>query len=269
MWEDAEIEAQVFPPGSRVFCIASAGCTALGLARRGCRVTAVDVNPAQIDYVARRLAGRPTENGRADRLLARARKLMPLAGWRHDTLERFCALRDPRAQGRFWDEELDGPRLRAGLAGLLNPLALRAVYTPEFVRALPPRFDRVVRRRLRRTFGTYPNEGNPFARRLLLGEEDDEPAATRLAIELVCADAADYLERAAPGSFDCFSLSNIFDGATREYETRLFRAMRRAGGPGFRYVLRSLREPEEQADANWAKRDRAPLWGSVRVAWPV
>jgi S-adenosylmethionine:diacylglycerol 3-amino-3-carboxypropyl transferase len=269
MWEDAAIEAQAFPPGSRVFCIASAGCTALALARRGCVVTAVDINPAQIDYVERRLAGGPTERGRADRLLARARKLMPVAGWKHDTLERFCAFRDPCAQERFWDEELDGRRLRAGLAWLLNPLALRAVYTPEFVRALPSRFDQVVRRRLRRTFATHPNLANPFARRLLLGENGEEPAPRGLAIELECADAADYLESAEPGSFDCFALSNILDGASPEYEARLFRAVRRAGAPGLRYVLRSLRKPAEPSEASWAKRDRSLLWGSVRLAFPA
>ena len=32
MYEDASIEAGAFPPGGRVFCIASAGCTAMRLA---------------------------------------------------------------------------------------------------------------------------------------------------------------------------------------------------------------------------------------------
>ncbi len=268
MWEDAEIEAQVFPPGSRVFCIASAGCIALELARRGCTVTAVDVNPAQVAYVKRRLAGGPAEQGRTERLLALARRLMPLAGWSRSRLKQFCAFDDPAEQLRRWDEELDGWRLRAGLAAFLNPLALRAVYVSAFVRALPRRFDAVLSRRLRRTFAEHPNRANPFARRLLLGEDEPDRAGIGT-VEVVFADAADYLERVEPGSFDCFSLSNIVDGATREYEARLFRAMRRAGTPGFRYVLRSLREPSEPAESTWAKRDRAPLWGSVRVAWPA
>src|SRR5690348_12983972 len=42
MHEDWSIEASLFPPGSRVLCIASAGCTALALADRGNIVTAVD-----------------------------------------------------------------------------------------------------------------------------------------------------------------------------------------------------------------------------------
>jgi Protein of unknown function (DUF3419) len=61
MHEDWSIEASLFPPGSRVLCIASAGCTALALADRGNIVTAVDINPAQIDYVGPSL--RPSGEG--------------------------------------------------------------------------------------------------------------------------------------------------------------------------------------------------------------
>ena len=32
MYEDAEIELRAFQPGGRIFCIASAGCTAMKLA---------------------------------------------------------------------------------------------------------------------------------------------------------------------------------------------------------------------------------------------
>ena len=269
MWEDPAIEAELFPSGSRVFCIASAGCVALELARRGHRVTAVDVNPAQVAYVRRRLAGGRTEQGRADRLLAHARRLLPLAGWSRNDLVRFCALADPVEQARLWDTELDTHRFRAGLASLLNRVSLRAVYVPAFVDALPRRFDEFVRRRLRRTFATHPNRGNPFVRRLFLGEDDTAPVEPAPKVELECADAAGFLEAAQPATFDCFSLSNILDGATAEYESRLFEAMRHAGAPGFRYVLRSLREPADDAEATWAARDRSLLWGRVRGAWPV
>jgi hypothetical protein len=30
-------------------------------------------------------------------------------------------------------------------------------------------------------------------------------------------------------------------------------------------VLRSFWEPEDQAAAEWAARDRSPLWGAIRV----
>ena len=51
MYEDRAIELEAFAAGGRVFCIASAGCTAFELAARGDDVTAVDVNPAQVSYV--------------------------------------------------------------------------------------------------------------------------------------------------------------------------------------------------------------------------
>src|SRR5262249_30070008 len=63
MHEDWTIEAEPFAPGTRVFCIASAGCTAMALAARGHEVVAVDVNPAQVAYVRERLAGAEPRQG--------------------------------------------------------------------------------------------------------------------------------------------------------------------------------------------------------------
>ncbi|HXJ82209.1 MAG TPA: DUF3419 family protein, partial [Candidatus Methylomirabilis sp.] len=54
MYEDSAIELGAFRPGARVFCIASAGCTAIALSQRH-EVIAVDINPAQIAYTRRRL----------------------------------------------------------------------------------------------------------------------------------------------------------------------------------------------------------------------
>src|SRR6266536_3063416 len=51
MHEDASVDEAVLAGAGRVFAIASAGDTALRLARRDRRVTAVDVHPAQVAYV--------------------------------------------------------------------------------------------------------------------------------------------------------------------------------------------------------------------------
>ena len=56
MYEDAAIELRVFQPRGRVFCIASAGCTAMKLAAHH-TVVAVDINPVQVAYVQERLGG--------------------------------------------------------------------------------------------------------------------------------------------------------------------------------------------------------------------
>ena len=80
MYEDPNIELKVFPAGSRVLCIASAGCTAMKLAPHH-EVVAVDINPAQLAYAERRFDGDPGVRGRAERIMDFARFFAPLAGW--------------------------------------------------------------------------------------------------------------------------------------------------------------------------------------------
>lgn len=272
MHEDWRIEEAAFPPGSRVFCIASSGCTALALAARGHRVTAVDVNPVQIEYARARLAGAPVRDGVAERWMARLRRGLPLLGLRERDLRAFLRLADPAEQARVWRERLATRRFGAALRCALHPAALRLTHGARFVQALPPRFDRIVRGRLERTWARHPNRDNPYAWRLLLGEDppatESEPAvlAPILApVELACADAAEYLESCPPASFDGFSLSNVLDAAPPAYRERLLAAVRRAAAPGAVLVLRSFWEPSDPAAAEWAARDRSLLWGGIEV----
>jgi S-adenosylmethionine:diacylglycerol 3-amino-3-carboxypropyl transferase len=264
VYEDRALELEALPPGGRVFCIASAGCTAFELAARGDEVTAVDVNPAQVAYVQRRLAGGPCAEGKVERLLSRARRLAPLLGWRRRELERFCALEDVEEQARFWREQLETVRFRLAMAMVLR-LVLPRAYASEFAAAVPRPFDRVLRRRLERGFRLHPNRRNPYAAQLLLGVGASAEPPRGAAFALVCADAAEYLEGCAPASFDGFSLSNILDGAGSRYAERLLRAVRGAAAPGAVLVLRSLAEPMRPEDDQRAARDRSFLWGSVRV----
>ena len=262
MYEDCSLELAVFEPGSRVFCIASAGCTALALAARGDDVTAVDVNPAQAAYVEARAEGGPVREGRAEEGFRRLRRFGALVGWSRPTLERFCALDDPVDQLRFWRDRLDTPRFRAALALILHPYVLRRAYAPPFVEVLPSRFDRVLRARLERGFTRHANRRNPYAAQLLLGRHRAAPASP---LTVAWADAAEYLERCAPGRFDAFSLSNVLDGATSGYGERLLAAVQRAAAPGAVIVLRSFGEPPSEDDARRAADERSLIWGSVRV----
>jgi S-adenosylmethionine:diacylglycerol 3-amino-3-carboxypropyl transferase len=268
MHEDWRIEAAAFPPGSRVFCIASSGCTALALAARGHRVTAVDVNPVQIEYARARLAGAPVRDGVAERWMARLRRALPLLGLRERDLRVFLQLADPAEQTRVWRERLATRRFRAALRCALHPAVLRLTHGARFVRTLPPRFDRIIHERLERAWATHPNRDNPYAWRLLLGEDppatESEPAIPT-PVELVCADAAEYLESCPPASFDGFSLSNMLDAAPPAYRERLLAAVRRAGTPGAVLVLRSFWEPADPPAAEWAARDRSLLWGGIEV----
>ena len=123
-----------------------------------------------------------------------------------------------------------------------------------------------MRARMERCFARHPNRENPYARGLLLGElPGPSRSATFRRIELVQADAAEFLETERPGSFHGFTLSNILDGATQEYRSRLLAAVRRAAAPGAVAVLRSFGESARPSPGNRAADDRSMLWGLVDV----
>jgi len=265
MYEDASIELAAFRPGGRIFCIASAGCTAFRLAPRR-EIVAVDVNPAQLAYVERRMAGGPSVRGSAERLMSLGRPLLPFAGWRPSRLRAFLDLERPAEQADYWRRHLDTRRLRAALGLLFSRPLLRAAYAAPLLACLPPCFGAVVRARMARCFATHPNRTNPYARALLLGELRDAPVPPDAGpIHLVHADAAAYLEAVPAGSFDGFTLSNILDGAAHAYRARLLAAMRRAAAPDAIVVLRSFGEPPAGLPTNRAAEDRAMLWGIVDV----
>jgi hypothetical protein len=155
-------------------------------------------------------------------------------------------------------------RLRAGIATTLSLTGLRAVYASPFLAVLPPRFGQVLLARFARGFGRHPNRHNPYARALFLGEPPPaDPPLT--GVELICRDAAAYLEACGPASFTGVSLSNILDGASPGYRDRLFAALRRAVRPDGNVVLRSFAEPTAPRWDELAARDRALLWASVRI----
>jgi S-adenosylmethionine:diacylglycerol 3-amino-3-carboxypropyl transferase len=267
MYEDPAIELAHFPPRSRVFAIASAGCTARALAAAGHRVTALDINPVQVEYAAARARGAPAQIGAAERLLANGRRLLPLVAWGEWKLRAFLELTDPAAQLDYWDRTLETPAWRTALDLLLSPALLRLFFRGTFLGVLPAHFNAVIRARLRRCWSAHANRSNPYAWRLLLGDapNDDAPAPAAHRIDFICADAAEWLECRAPRSFDAFALSNIADGASPAYIARLDAAVRHAAAPGAIAVSRTFAEPVGEEDTALAARDRSPLWGGIAV----
>jgi S-adenosylmethionine:diacylglycerol 3-amino-3-carboxypropyl transferase len=265
MYEDAAIELGAFRLGGRVFCIASAGCTAMTLGPRH-EVVAVDINPVQLAYAERRFAGALAVHGTAERVLAFGRAFAPLAGWWPSRVRTFLDLDDTAEQVAFWRRYLDTRRFRMAFDGLLSVSALRAVYAPPFLEFLPRRLGTVLRGRMERCFARHSNRSNPYVRGLLLGElPEAAPPPEARAIRLVHTDAAAYLERERPGSFDGFTLSNILDGADAAYERRLVAAVKRAATPAEVVILRSFGEPPVARRTNYAAEDRSMLWGIVDV----
>src|SRR2546428_11946283 len=203
MFEDWSLETRVFPPGGRVFSIASAGCTAMALAARGHDVTAVDVNRAQVAFVRARLKGAPLAEGSVDRFLSRARRGSRAIGWTKTMLREFLSLEEPDRQRVFWNAHLDTWRLRATLGGLLSPIMLRLFYPAPLVRAVPRGFAAILRHRLTRGFSTHANRTNPYARFLLLGESPQlSPPPTAGAGAAAAAATLSILQVFSPGAFD-------------------------------------------------------------------
>jgi S-adenosylmethionine:diacylglycerol 3-amino-3-carboxypropyl transferase len=264
MYEDTAIELQAFRPGSRVFCIASAGCTAMRLAERH-EVTAVDVNPVQLAYAQARVAGAPMRLGSAERIVGIGRTLLARFGWRRSTLAAFLALEQPAEQIVFWRQRLDTRGFRFVTDAMLSISWLRTVYAAPFLAFLPDRFGRIMRARLARCFATHPNRTNVYARALLGGELDQSLSPQNRPIRFECADAAAYLDACPPASFAGFTLSNILDGASSDYRAHLLAAVQRAATPEAVVVLRSFAEPAAPTPTNVAARDRSILWGVVDV----
>lgn len=265
MHEDASIERSVFRPGGHVFCIASAGCTAMELSRRH-DVVAADINPVQIAYARRRFLGERGSRGEAERMMALGRGLAPLVGWRPSRVREFLDLEAPAEQIAYWRRYLDTQRFRIAMDAIFSTGILNMFYARPFLRCLPQDFGRVMRGRMERCFARHPNRENVYARNLLLGELSDRPAPPEAkGIRLVEADAADCLEREPPASFDGFTLSNILDGGSDAYRQRLSAAVRRTAAPGAVAIIRSFGEPDDESPTNRAAEDRAMLWGIVDV----
>ncbi len=263
MYEDAAIEERAFPSGGRIFCIASAGCTAMKLAPTH-DVVAVDINAVQLEYAARRIAGASPIRGSAERMMSIGRKLAVLAGWTRSRLREFVELDDPARQMEFWRAHLDTRRFRFGCDRLLSSRMLRRAYAPPFLAFMPRDFGAILRARMERCFARHSNRTNPYARALLLGETSRAvPPREAQRIRLVHADAAAFLEREPASSFDGFTLSNILDGVGALYEQRLMLAVKRAAAPNAKVVIRSFKEPERESPTNLAAEDRSILWGVV------
>ena len=234
MYEDPDVEVRSLPRG-RVLAIASAGDVAFALAASGRKVVAVDVNPAQVEYVRARMAGAPARTGRADRYLALAGRALPAMGLTRRRLERFFEIDDPSLQVSAW-RTLAGRRFRGALALAFGP-ALRLAYRGELAHALPPHFAAELSSRLERGFATHPNRRNPLARALFGLPTAPTPARE---VEVQAAEVLGFRDQ-------------------------LLAAARGASRTGAVAVFRTLGLPQSKEDSERAASDRALIWGGIEV----
>jgi hypothetical protein len=141
-------------------------------------------------------------------------------------------------------------------------------YAHSFVRTLPPQLGKLLLSRIERGIGLHPNRTNPFAASLFLGKDSlssSEPIPPLDGLDIVCADAADFLEQCPAGTFQGFTLSNILDGAGAAYADRLWRAVHLAASFDAQVILRSFAEPQNDEERMQAAADRSFVWGRVSI----
>lgn len=270
-WQDARIELDELAPGSRVLVPAGAGERVAALAAAGHAVVAISANREQLDYARRRAAGGAFEAGTAERLLDLGRGLVRAASrdWSRRRMLQFLREDDPIRAAQHWKERLDNRTLASVLRAALAPAGSgSARMLRDFSTALPNHFDEAVRGRIARALRKHAPRDNPFAWRLLLGEElrgHTVPVAPEHAVTWVAEPLLEHLESARPGSYDAISLSNASDGAEERWMRDLRKAAVRAVAAGGPVIARSLATTMDDEAAKRARRDRAMLWGSIVV----
>ncbi len=263
MYEDVEIEMRAFRQRNRVFCIASAGDSAIALAGSH-QVTAVDINAAQLAYARHRAAGHPALPGSAERARSAGLRLMSLAGWTAERIRNFLLLEDCREQIDFWHDTLNTRRFRIFFDSIIRAsLALVRRLSPDPLSLPRANFGPLLRSRVERSLARFPNHTNPHAWRLFTTRLSHPYPPPCSPIHFEHADAADFLFACPERSFDAFTLSNIVDGVTPDYARRLKDAVRHAAAPDAVVVMRSFREPQNAAERALAAEDRAMIWGSI------
>lgn len=270
-WSDPRIELDELAPASRVLVTAGAGEVAAALAAAGHRVSALGANREQLDYARRRVGGGPFEPGAAERLFDLGRGMVRAASpaWSRRRVRQFLQEDDPLRAAAEWKARLDNRTLSSILRTMLGPAgALSALILRDFSTPIPPHFDEAIRGRIARALRKHPPSGNPYAWRLLLGEDlpgHRLPVVDPAAIEWIDEPLLDHLERSQPGRYDAISLSNVVDGADERWVRDLRKAAVRAVVPGGPVIARSFATTMDDEAAKRARRDRAMLWGSIVV----
>lgn len=270
-WADARIELEELRPGSRVLASAGSGEVVAALAAAGHSVSAIASNRTQLEYARRRVAGAPFEPGSAERLFDLGRGMIRAASpaWSRRRMRQFLQEDDPLRAAEQWKERLDNRTLASILKTMLGPAGtLSALVLRDFATPLPPHFDEAIRGRIGRALRKHAPSGNPFAWRLLLGEElpgHRMPEVDPEAIRWVEEPLLDHLERSEAGSYDAITISNVIDGAEERWVRDLRKAAMRALVPGGPLIARSLATTMDDDAAKRARRDRAMLWGSIVV----
>lgn len=254
--EDPTLEERLVERFSlrRPLLVASGGCTVLTLATRGDleRITAFDLNPAQLTHVERKAEARgdlaalgtvddPSSLAQCGAFEGLFRVLRRFVEEFVVGPERLTAYFE-RGERSVAREMLAAPYWPAAFATTFNDPFLHAMFGPAATQhaeqgSYPGYFRRVFERGLLRDDGP----DNPFLQHVFLGRYRvaprfaTEPARTPW--ELVRGTLLDVREL---GRFDLFSLSNVFDWSDDDLVSAWATALTRESRPGSVILLRQL-----------------------------
>lgn len=301
--EDPRLEADLIAErGARhALLVGSAGCTALHLRARfpALAITLVDLNPAQLAHVQRKLdalaGGRPPaawnvgtddpdglhEAGNFERLFRLFRTVLDLFVLPAD--ERAARLADPQAR---WDDVLRHPYWRVAFATAFGDELLLAMFGPNAIQHAPPgSYPDYFRRQLEAGLAAGDRAVNPWLHHVLLGRYRDDPAAWPPFLREPPADlrpfaslTAGLLDVPSFAPFDFVSLSNVLDwmddASCRALLGRLGAELR----PGATVLWRQLNDPrpltgyaaaaftfDAAADAERTRRERSLFYDRVHT----
>ena len=185
-------------------------------------------------------------------------------------MRQFLQEDDALRAAEHWKTKLDNRTLASILKTMLGPAGtLSALVLRDFATPIPPHFDEAIRGRIARALRKHPPHDNPYAWRLLLGEElpgHRLPVVDPASIRWVDEPLLDHLERVEPSGYDAVTISNVVDGAEERWVRDVRKAAMRAVVPGGPVIARSFATTMDDDAAKRARRDRAMLWGSIVVA---
>jgi S-adenosylmethionine:diacylglycerol 3-amino-3-carboxypropyl transferase len=167
-------------------------------------------------------------------------------------VRRFLLLTDVREQQVLFDRSWTHWRWNAGTRLAFDPRLLKAFFGRGADLTIPADFHRTLRERVRRSLTGSPAAVNPYVWSTFLGEYGEtklpyliEGGMTtirehRSILRFATTDFLEWLRRAETRSIDFFSLSNILETATPEYQAAFACEAARTGQEGAIIVMRSI-----------------------------
>ncbi len=197
--------------------------------------------------------------GLIEQKLKRVMRLFQRLVVSRNDIETLFSQSDLAAQQAFYRKRWDIWRWRLALKIGLSRPALRRVYGPDFVAAVPDGFADWMRQQIEDALANFPAATNGHLWQTFLQRYPPDEAGLPLYLQqthreaiqaglstmtLIAAETADWLEGQNAARFDFFALSNITEAISSEMAARLLRAVATTAKPGALVCMRSIFPPQ-------------------------